>query len=431
MRKDKVFNMNKFMDTLVSVSAKLSQNRILNIIQSAFMLMLPVYMIGGFAALFNGIGIDVYQAFIASAGIKTVLSVIYQWTIGMIALYLSFLVAYRHAQTYKYSQSDIATGLASLICFLIVTPYIIPEEPYAPVSLPASWLGASGMFSAIIIAFTVGNIFRLCRKFNIAIRLPEQAPPMISAQFTSLLPAAFAMILFGMINVVFAQTSFGCLHQMIYTLISRPLGALGSNLFGMWILQVVLYGLWFCGIHGGMTVGPIIMMLFMQLSMENMTAYQTGAPLPHMVAGDALTYGTGSIPLIIAALLVCKSESCKSISRFGFIPALFGVDEPVYFGMPMIMNPLFFIPWVIGAPTVSVFGTHILKMIGLLGYSNCTGGQNAANLPFFVGNLMNYGVAGLIWGCVLFAVIVIMYIPFVKAYDNQMLGQEQKTAEEK
>ena len=150
-----------------------------------------------------------------------------------------------------------------------------------------------------------------------------------------------------------------------------------------------------------------------------------------MVAGDALTYGTGSIPLIIAALLVCKSESCKSISRFGFIPALFGVDEPVYFGMPMIMNPLFFIPWVIGAPTVSVFGTHILKMIGLLGYSNCTGGQNAANLPFFVGNLMNYGVAGLIWGCVLFALIVIMYIPFVKAYDNQMLEQEQKTAEEK
>ena len=109
--------MNKFMDTLVSVSAKLSQNRILNIIQSAFMLMLPVYMIGGFAALFNGIGIDVYQAFIASAGIKTVLSVIYQWTIGMIALYLSFLVAYRHAQTYKYSQSDIARVNSHISCF--------------------------------------------------------------------------------------------------------------------------------------------------------------------------------------------------------------------------------------------------------------------------------------------------------------------------
>lgn len=422
--------MNKFLDKLVTVSSKLAQNKVLNIIQSAFMLMLPVSMIGGFAALFNGISVEAYQAFITSAGIKSILSTIYQWTIGMIALYLSFLVAYRHAQTYKYAKSDIAVGLTSMISFLIVTPYVIPEEPFAPVSLPGSWLGASGMFSAIIIAFIVGNIFKLCKKYNIAIRLPEQVPPMISAQFTSLLPAVFAMILFGIINVAFAHTSFGCLHQMIYSIVSKPLSAVGSNIFGLWILQVVLYGLWFCGIHGGMTVGPIIMMLFMQLQMENMTAYQSGAAIPNMLAGDALTFGTGSIPLIIAALIVCKSASCKSIARFGFIPAFFGVDEPVYFGMPMIMNPMFFIPWVIGAPTISVFGTHLLKMIGLLGYSNCTGGQNAANLPFFVGNMMNYGVAGLIWGCVFFALIVLMYIPFVKAYDNQMLAQEQQTTEE-
>ena len=422
--------MNKFLEKLVGISSKLAQNNVLNIIQSAFMLMMPVSMIGGFAALFNGISVEAYQAFITSAGIKSILSVIYQWTIGMIAIYLSFLIAYRHAQTYRYAKSDIAVGITSLVSFLIVTPYVIPEEPYAPTMLPSSWLGASGMFSAIIIAFVVGNIFKVCKKYNIAIRLPEQVPPMISAQFTAIIPAALSMILFGIVSLLFAKTSFGCFHQLIYSVISKPLGAVGSNIFGLWILQVVLYGLWFCGIHGGMTVGPIIMMLFMQLQMDNMTAYQTGAPLPHMLAGDALTFGTGSIPLVIAALLVCKSESCKSISRFGFIPAFFGVDEPVYFGMPMIMNPIFFIPWVIGAPTLSVFGTHLLKMIGLLGYSNCTGGQNAANLPFFVGNMMNYGIAGLIWGCVFFALIVLMYIPFVKAYDKQMLEQEQQNTAE-
>ncbi len=422
--------MNKFLEKLVGISSKLAQNNVLNIIQSAFMLMMPVSMIGGFAALFNGISVEAYQAFITSVGIKSILSVIYQWTIGMIAIYLSFLIAYRHAQTYRYAKSDIAVGITSLVSFLIVTPYVIPEEPYAPTMLPSSWLGASGMFSAIIIAFVVGNIFKVCKKYNIAIRLPEQVPPMISAQFTAIIPAALSMILFGIVSLLFAKTSFGCFHQLIYSVISKPLGAVGSNIFGLWILQVVLYGLWFCGIHGGMTVGPIIMMLFMQLQMDNMTAYQTGAPLPHMLAGDALTFGTGSIPLVIAALLVCKSESCKSISRFGFIPAFFGVDEPVYFGMPMIMNPIFFIPWVIGAPTLSVFGTHLLKMIGLLGYSNCTGGQNAANLPFFVGNMMNYGIAGLIWGCVFFALIVLMYIPFVKAYDKQMLEQEQQNTAE-
>jgi len=422
--------MDKFMDKLIGVSAKLASNKVLNIIQSAFMLMMPISMIGGFAALFNGIGVEAYQAFITSVGIKSILSVIYQWTIGMIAVYLSFLVAYRFAETYKCAKSNIAVGLISLVCFLIVTPFVVPEDPYGAASLPMSWLGASGMFSAIVISFVVGNIFRLCTKYNLAIKLPEQVPPMISAQFTALIPAALSMIFFGIINNIFAGTSFGCFHQMIYSIISTPLHAVGSNVFGLWILTVVLYGLWFCGIHGGMTVGPIIMMLFMQLQMENMTAYQAGQPLPNMLAGDSLSIGTGSIAMIVAALIVCKSESCKSISRFGFIPAFFGVDEPVYFGMPMIMNPMFFIPWVIGAPTITVFGTHILKVLGLLSYSTCTGGQNAANLPFFVGNMMNYGVGGLIWGCLIFALVVLMYMPFVKAYDKQMLAKEQETTAE-
>ena len=421
--------MEKFLDKLIAISAKFAQNSVLNIIQGAFMMLMPVTMIGGFTALFNGLGIEPYQAFIASTGIKSILSVIYQWTIGMFGVYVSFLVAYQFARVHKCAKSEIAVGLVSMVCFLIVTPYVLPEDPYGAASLPVTWLGASGLFTGIIIAFIVGYIFMFCQKYNIVIKLPEQVPPMVSAQFTSIIPGAIAMILFGILNAVFAGTSLGSFHQLIYTIVSAPLSALGSNVFGFWILMVVLYGLWFCGIHGGMTVGPVIMMLFMQLQIENMGAYQAGQPLPHMFAGDALSFGSGSIPMIIAALIFCKSESAKSISRLGFLPALFGVDEPVYFGMPMILNPIFFIPWVLIAPTVSVFGTHILKLVGLLGYSNSTGGQNAANLPFFVGNTMNYGIGGLIWGCVLFAIIVLAYAPFVKAYDKQMLEHEKGTAE--
>jgi len=416
--------MEKFLDKLIAISSKFAQNSVLNIIQGAFMMLMPITMIGGFTALFNGIGIDAYQAFIASTGIKNVLNVIYQWTIGMFGVYVSFLVALQFARVHKCSKSDIAVGLVSMVCFLIVTPYVLPEDPYGAASLPVSWLGASGLFTGIIIAFIVGYIFKLCQKYNIVIKLPEQVPPMVSAQFTSIIPGAISMILFGILNAVFAGTSLGSFHQLIYSIVSTPLNAVGSNVFGFWILMVVLYGLWFCGIHGGMTCGPIIMMLFMQLQMENMTAYQAGQAIPNMVAGDALSFGTGSLPMLIAALIFCRSESCKSITRLGFIPAFFGVDEPIYFGMPMILNPIFFVPWVLVAPTVSVLGTYLLKMIGLLSYSNCTAGSNASNLPFFVGNMMNYGVSGLIWGCVLFVIIVLAYIPFVKAYDKQMLEQE-------
>ena len=423
--------MDQLIEKLTAISGKIANNWVIHIIMNAFMMLLPITMLGSFAALFKGIGIESYQAFINSNGIATVLNTIYQWTTGMIGVYLAFLVAFAFAQQTKCSKSDMAVGLVSLASFLIVTPYTVtPTDFGVATSLPTDWLGSQGMFTAIIISFVVGCIYMACQKGHVEIKLPESVPPFISAQFSSLIPGAIALVLFGIVSAVFAGTPFGTLHQLVYTLVSTPLHTVTGNVFGGWILMVVLYGLWFLGIHGGMTVGPIIMMLFMQVQMENMAAFQAGQALPNMYIGDALSYGTGSIPMLVAALLFMKSEQGKAVSRMAVLPAFFGVDEPAYFGMPMILNPLFFIPWVIGAPTISVFGTHLLKVIGLLGYSNGTGGQSAANLPFFVGNMMNYGMGGLIWGCVLFALIVLMYIPFVKAYDKQLLEAEAAHSQE-
>lgn len=417
--------MKEFTDKLIGFSTRLAQNRVINVIQASFMDFMPVSMIGGFAALFNGIGIPAYQSFIKSTGIQNICSVIYQWTIGMIALYLAFLVAYEFSKKYECGKNNIAVGLTSLAAFLIITPFTpAAADMSSPASLPFTWLGASGMFTAIIVAFITGNIFRLCSHFKLEIKLPSSVPPMVSMQFSALIPFAIDVVLFGIINLLFAATPLKCFHQLIYTIVSAPLSKVGANVFGGWILMVVLYGLWFCGIHGGMTVGPIINILFMQLQIQNMTAFQAGQALPNAYVGDALSIGTGSLPLVVAILLVCKSSSNRSIAKLGLLPALFGVDEPMYFGVPMILNPVFFIPWVILSPTLTVWGTALLKAVHLLGYSNGTGGQNAANLPFFVGNIMNYGIPGLIWGCIFFIIAVAFYIPFVKAYDQQMLNQE-------
>lgn len=422
--------MEKFIEKLTAISAKMAGNSTLQIIQGGFMLMLPITMVGGFVALFNGLSIEAYQAFLVSTGVKTVLNTIYQWTISMIGLYLSFLIAYQFAIVKKCAKSDIAVGLTSMICFLILTPYVVPEEMFAPSTLPLNWLGSSGMFSAIIVSFVVGNIFLLCKKHNISISLPEQVPPFIANQFTALIPVSISVILFGILNVIMQNTSFGCFHQLTYSLIAIPLQSVSTNVFGVWILMIVLYGLWFLGIHGGMTVGPIMMMLFMQVQMENLTAFQAGQPLPHMVIGDALSYGTGSLPLLLAILIFAKSQQLRTFGKIAIVPAFFGVDEPAYFSVPMILNPMFFIPWVLFSPTLAVFGTHLLKMVGLLSFSNGTGGQNAANLPFFVGNTMNYGIGGLIWGLIFFVIIVAAYVPFVKVYDKQKLAEEAAPAAE-
>lgn len=416
-------NMQKVLDALVNVSSKLAQSRILQTIQRAFMKLMPLTMIGGFASLFKGLEIGGYQTWLQSTPLYNALGTIYQFTVGLLGLYCAFLVAASYADVFELKKSrGTEVGLVSLVCFLIVTPYTLPESLYGAATLSTSWLGSSGMFTAIIISFITGIVFSFCEKHNLGIRLPDSVPPMIAMQFNALIPGLFAVVIFSVINVIFSFTALGSLQQAVYSLVSAPLNALGANIFGVYVLTTVCYMMWFFGIHGGMTIMPVMMVLFMPLQMANLAAYQAGAPLPNMVTGNLLSYGSGSLPLVIAALIFCKSSANRSLTKLALLPSLFGVDEPAYFGMPMILNPIFFIPWVIITPAISVWGTYLLQCLGLLGAA--TGASAGSFVPFVVTNLVSYGISGLIWGCLFFIIDVIVYIPFVKAYDRQMLAKE-------
>ena len=425
--------MKNLTDSLVSFSTKIANNRVLQTIQRAFMRLMPITMIGGFASLFKGLSIGGYQAWLQSTPIYSILGAIYQFTVGLLGVYVAFLVAYECASTYNIKKSgNVGLGLVSLASFLVVTPYEAAADSYSASTLSTQWLGSTGMFAALIIAFVTAAIFKFCESHNIEIKLPEQVPPAVAQQFTALIPGSITVVFWGAISGVFALTSIGSFQQAIYTVVSAPLSMLGANIFGEWVIVVVLYAMWFFGIHGGMTVMPIMMLLFTQLQMENLAAYQAGQTLPNMVTGGYLSYGSGSLPLLIAALFVCKSKSNQSITKLALLPSFFGVDEPAYFGLPMILNPIFFIPWVIITPTISVWLTYGLQCAGLLGYA--TGASAGSFVPFFVSNLVSYGVRGVIFGCIMFVVDVLVYIPFIKAYDKQMLEQEaqqEKELEEK
>lgn len=415
--------MQKVLDGLLNVSAKLAQSRILQTIQRAFMKLMPITMIGGFASLFKGFEFGGYQAWLQATPLYGILGTVYQFTVGLLGLYVAFLVAYSFADVFGLKKATgVELGLVSLMCFMIVTPYTPAETMYGAATLSTSWLGSSGMFTALIIAFVTGIIFTFCEKHNLGIKLPDSVPPMIAMQFNALIPGLFAVVLFGAVTVAFSFTSIGSLQQAVYTLVSAPLNALGANIFGVYVLTLVCYLMWFFGIHGGMTIMPVMMVLFMSLQMENLAAYQAGAELPHMVTGGYLSYGSGSFPLIVAMFLFSKSSTNRSLTKLAALPSFMGVDEPAYFGYPMILNPIFFIPWVILSPTIAVFGTYLLQNLGLLGFA--TGASAGTFVPFFVTNMVSYGVRGLIWGVVFFVIHVIMYIPFVKAYDKQMLEKE-------
>lgn len=419
--------MKKLEAWLTKVSNVFAQSVFLNIVSASFMMIMPITIIGSFASLFKGMDVGGYQAWIKANGLYNLLGAVYQFSVGLLGLYIVFCIGYQYAQKNGLKKQATTIGLVSLMCFLIITPYTAAADAYSAATLTTTWLGSSGMFMAIITGFLVGWIFKLCMKHHIEITLPKQVPPTIARQFSALIPGFFAVILFMIINGIFTLTPVGNAQDALYSIIRIPLSAVSSSLIGEFILVVFLYLLWFFGIHGGLAVMPIMMLLFTNLQLENLAAYQAGQALPNWITGSYLTVGSGSICMVIAMLIWGKSKSNRSIAKLAVIPAFFGVDEPAYFGMPMIMNPIFFFPWVLITPALTVFGTYLLQAAGLLPYA--TGASAGTFVPFFVGNLVSYGWKGIVWGCIFFALDILIYLPFVKVYDNQMLAKE--AAEEK
>ena len=413
--------MQKFVDKLTEWSEKLAQSFFLKTIVGGFIYFLPLSMIGSIAVLINNISLWNFQNFLASTGIGSALNAIYQFTVGLLAVYLAFSMAHSAAEQMGMKKEATSIGIVSLVAFFIMTPY---EDGM----LLTTWMGATGMFGAIVCAFLVAGIFKFCFKYNVAIRLPKQVPPMVANQFTAILPALFTTIIFGIIKIVMSFTPFGDLHNLVYSIVGMPLKYLGGNIFGAYVLFASCALLWFCGIHGGMIVMNIMMLVFMPLQMENLAAYQAGEPLPNMVCGQFISVGTGSLVFVFLLLILAKSETAKSVSRLAILPAFFGIDEPAYFGFPMIMNPIFLIPWVIISPLITVFGTYILNLTGLLPYAS--GASAGYNVPFFVSTFVSFGWKGGVWGFVFLAINAIVALPFVKAYDRSMLKREREMENE-
>lgn len=420
----------KLESALMSLSVKLGQSTLLSSISGGFMMMLPITLLGSFASLFKGLEIEAYQAFIQSCGLYNLLGAVYQFTVGFLAVYVAFCVAYTFARKLQLDGATaITVGLTSVLVFFVVTPYTPAESIYGSATLSTAWLGSSGMFTALIISFITGKVYEICKKHHLEIKLPEQVPPTISKQFSALIPALLMAIIAMVINGLFTMTPYGNIQDAVYAIIKTPLSYVSASIWGEYILVLFLYMLWIFGIHGGMTAMPFMMILFTAAQQENLFAYQAGLDLPHMVSGSYVSIGSGSLPLVVACLLFSKAQQNKSISKIAAVPALFGVDEPAYFGIPMILNPMFFVPWVIISPTVCVWGTYLLQNLGLLGYYR--GVSAGSFVPFFVGNLAGYGVSGLIWGCVFFVIVTLSYVPFLKAYDKQCLAEEEKTLQGK
>ena len=418
-----ISKMQKF---LIPLSNKLSGNRYLNALSNCFQMIMPVIIIGSFACLFAFIDIPVWQNFIKGNGLDVIFMTVQSLTLSCLSLYTILALPYCLAKNLDLQQ-PFTYSIMSLVAFLLVTP----TELYQ--SIPTEWLGHPGLFTAIVVGFLVPTFVKFLLDHDVRIKMPKSVPPIVSQAFETLVPFILVVVIAMALSTAFAHTSYGSVHNAIYTIIQMPLKNIGLTLPAYLFIQIMTTLFMYCGIHGS-TILNLIQPLTLAASAENLAALQAGTPnaeLPNIITSSfALFIQPGGIgaSLCIAALcaFAAKSQKLKSIGKISFVPSLFNISEPVLFGLPCLLNPIAFIPFML-CPIWNTITSYLAIKLGFV--AHLTGVDPSWTVPQLLSGFLSGG-----WSCALLQLIniivnFVIWYPFFKILDNQALEEEKKIAE--
>jgi len=408
--------------TLMPMANKLSNNKFMNALGQTFQLLLPIIIIGSFACLGAFLDIPFWQNFVTSTGLQVVLMTIQSLTLSIIALYVVIVLPYQYAQKLKINA--ISASIISLMAFLLLTPH----ELYT--SIPTAWLGYTGLFSAIIVGGMVPQFVKLLLDKKIYIRMPQGVPPIIEDSFASLVPATLVMIIAATISQLLAGTSYGSFHNVRYTIFQSPLKSFGLSLPAYLIMQILCTLLMFCGIHGN-TIFSTFTPLTMAASAENLAALAAGKPLPNIITSSFSVMCQpggigGTLGLAILLLFFSKSQRLKTLGKMSIVPAIFGINEPLIFGIPILLNPLLFIPYVLN-PIICTTVSYFAIAVGIV--PRFTGVEVNWTMPQIISGFLAQGWQAAVLQMVLIAITTLVWFPFFKIIDKQISDEEKEMNE--
>ena len=381
--------MDKYMDKVLVFADKISNNRYLKAISNGLMATLPINIIGSIALLLAVLPIQGWTDFINSINIGGYFSVGYSMTVGVISVYASFLVGHRLATEFK--QSAVPAGIARLYCFIL--------------------------------------------EKNIAIKMPAGVPQFVTDTFAGLIPAIISGFTAIVISWAFSFTSYGSFSDFIYQILAMPLQSLSSSVGSLLFIVLIQMVLWFFGIHGSLVVGSFVTALYLPMDVENMDALASGvarSELPNILSKSfydlfaGIGGAGGTLSLIIVILLLAKSKQSRTVANLSAVPGLFTINEPVIFGLPLILNPIMAIPFIL-TPLVQVLVAYLAIWSGIV--PRLSGVQVPFGTPIFLNGFLAGGwqVAVLQVVCVLAGCL--LYIPFVKILDKGKLKTEAEAAQ--
>ena len=434
-------------------------------LQNGMIYTLPFIIVGSIFLILSNIPIPAVANAINASGWGAIFNQAYTTTFNIMALWGSIGIAYIYVKNEGYE--PLAGGLTACASFLMLQtlaidsplkaaltsginngqmsgkvvaenidklPHALQTFLEAPVTgvININWLGGDGMIAAIIVGLIVGWAYSAMMKAGWTIKLPKQVPPAVSNQFTAMIPAGVILIVtmltFGAFNN-FAHTDF---LQWVYKTIQSPLQGVSDSFGGAVVIAFLVPFFWFFGVHGGLIVGSIAGSLLQANSFDNAQLYRAGkltiANGAHVVTNEFynnfinLTGSGATLGMAIWLAFGSRSVQLKEIGKVELVPAIFNINEPILFGLPIVYNINLLIPFICAPLASGIIGyvavtTHLVPKIivqqpwptpvGLSGFIATASWQGA------VLSVVCAIVAYLIW------------FPFIKHYDNVLLKQEQ------
>lgn len=423
--------MQKFMDKMENVLAplatKVGGNRILKAVSTAFNMIMPLIIIGAIFSLVSTLSIGGYQAFLQSSGIGKILALVGKFTTDLMALYVAFAAGYAYVRNEGMNNDAIPSGLLSVLAFFIMTPLtevMINEVPTTVLSF--DYLGSKGLFTALLVGLLVGFIYTFVTKKGWVIKMPDGVPPTVAKSFSALIPGFVITGIFLVINGIFNALTGATFSEWLYSVLAAPLSALSGSVITFLVLLFICQVFWFFGIHGGQVTVPFMMILFMQAGVENQAAFGTGQPMQNIVTVGFLYFlmlgGAGNtMGLALDMLLFSKSKRYKSLGKLCILPSICNINEPVIFGMPIILNPVMAIPFLL-VPQITAIITYFAMNLGLVSLPRIALG--ATGTPLILDGWMIAGLSGIILEVILIALTAIIYYPFFRVQDHMACQEE-------
>lgn len=406
---------------------KISRNKYLRAIRDGFIAGMPVIL---FSSIFILIAyVPNAWGFHWSKDIETFLMTPYSYSMGILAFFVGGTTAKALTDSMNRDLpatnqiNFISTMLASMVGFLLMA-----AEPAKDGGFLTAFMGTKGLLTAFIAAFITVNVYKVCVKNNVTIRMPDEVPPNISQVFKDLIPFTLSVVLLYGLELIVKGGLGVTVAESIGTLLA-PLFSAADGYVGITIIFGAFAFFWFIGIHGPSIVEPAIAAITYANAEVNLNLIQQGMHADKILTSGTQMFivtmgGTGATLVVpFMFMWLTKSKRNRAIGRASVVPTFFGVNEPILFGAPLVLNPIFFVPFIF-APIANVW---IFKFfVDTLGMNSFT-----SNLPWTTPGPLgivlgtNFQVLSFILAALLVVVDVIIYYPFVKVYDEQILEEER------